>query len=163
MFCRFATMGVTNSRYNTAAKLQIRQNKGNGASEQSSSDTPNRTKESWIYRRWKRLRSVTVGRNDLRKSHRPTTSTLKEWPVLLQYDALLLAERFCFASILKNKSGKTIELILRFSALLFILQGWALRTLLMTLIKAFGFPNSEQTMVGAYGTRSFVHSTNSRV
>ncbi len=34
------------------------------------------------------------------------------------YDALLLAKRFCFASILKNKSGKTKELILRFSALL---------------------------------------------
>ncbi|MBR6368211.1 MAG: hypothetical protein IKR89_07620 [Bacteroidaceae bacterium] len=84
-------------------------------------------------------------------------------PHLLQYEALLLAERFCFASILKNKSGKTKELILRFSALLFILQGYALGALLMTLIKAFGFPNSEQTMVGAYGTRSFVHSTNSRV
>jgi hypothetical protein len=37
-----------------------------------------------------------------------------------------------FASILKNKSGKTKELILRISALLLILQGYALRTLQMT-------------------------------
>ena len=84
-------------------------------------------------------------------------------PHLQLYDALLLGKRFCFARILKNKSGKTKELILCFSAMLLILQGFALRALPMTLIKAFGFPNSEQTMVGAYGTRSFVHSTNSRV
>jgi hypothetical protein len=37
-----------------------------------------------------------------------------------------------FASILKNKSGKTKELILRISALLLILQGYALRALQMT-------------------------------
>ena len=66
--------------YIDAAKLQIRQNKG-GANDHRSSDTPNRTKDSCNCRRWKRLRSVTVGRNDLRKSHQPTTSTLKECPI----------------------------------------------------------------------------------
>ena len=70
---------------------------------------------------------------------------------------------FAMQDFRETKSEKTEELILRFSVLLLILQGNALGTLLMTLIKAFGFPNSEQTMVGAYGTRSFVHSTNSRV
>ena len=70
---------------------------------------------------------------------------------------------FTMQDFWKPRAEKRKSLILRFSALLFILQGYALRTLLMTLIKAFGFPNSEQTMVGTYGTRSFVHSINSRV
>ncbi|MBO4596363.1 MAG: hypothetical protein J5676_00590 [Bacteroidaceae bacterium] len=56
----------------------------------------------------------------------------EEVPHLLQYDALILVQRFCFASILKNKSGKTKELILRFSVLLLILQGYALRAFQMT-------------------------------
>ena len=45
---------------------------------------------------------------------------------------LFLIEVF-FASILKNKSGKTKELILRFSALLLILQGYTLWALQKTV------------------------------
>ncbi|MBQ7613392.1 MAG: hypothetical protein IJU92_10080, partial [Spirochaetaceae bacterium] len=45
---------------------------------------------------------------------------------------LFLIEVF-FACILKNKSGKTKELILRFSTLLFILQGYALWALQKTV------------------------------
>jgi len=40
-------------------------------------------------------------------------------PHLLQYDALLLAQRFCFASILKNKSEKTKGFDSSFSALVY--------------------------------------------
>jgi hypothetical protein len=45
---------------------------------------------------------------------------------------------FCLQ--LKNKSGKTEELILRFSALLLILQGYALRALQMA-VNTLGFGN----------------------
>ena len=56
---------------------------------------------------------------ELREEKPPANNKHSEGvPHLLQYDALLLAKRFCFASILKNKSGKPKELILRFSALL---------------------------------------------
>jgi hypothetical protein len=43
-----------------------------------------------------------------------------------------------FCQHFENKSGKTKELILRFSALLLILQGYALWTLQMTLVKELG-------------------------
>jgi hypothetical protein len=52
---------------------------------------------------------------------------------------LFLIEVF-FACILKNKSGKTKESILRFSALLLILQGYALWASLMA-VNALGVGN----------------------
>ncbi len=48
-------------------------------------------------------------------------------PHLLQYDALLLAERFCFCQHFeKTRAEKRKGLILRFSVLLLILQGYGL-------------------------------------
>jgi len=55
--------------------------------------------------------SPLSNRRSERPAEKPPTNNKhsEEVPHLLQYDALILAQRFCFASILKNKSGKTKE------------------------------------------------------
>ena len=77
-FCRYATMRVANSRLFTVAELQIRQNKGKNVRLQPKGRK--NSPEPRVTDAGRRLRSVTVGRNELRHKTPSATSTLKECP-----------------------------------------------------------------------------------
>ena len=127
MFCRFATMRVANSRYNATAKLQIRQNRGGWSKRTKFEHTPQQNERKL------NLQTLEASPLSNRRSERPaekppTNNKHSEGvPHLLQYDALILAERFCFClHFEKTRAEKRKGLILRFSALLLILQGYGL-------------------------------------
>ena len=77
-FCRYATMRVANSRLFTVAELQIRQNKGKNVRLQPKGRK--NSPEPRVTDAGRHLRSVTVGRNELRHKTPSATSTLKECP-----------------------------------------------------------------------------------